>query len=183
MKTRELLAVLNETKTVKTYVALQMPTQYAEPVVEKIDWGERKKMKDRLFFKYSLMLSSILLAAIMLFALPMLVVYPPYGKALLLAAPPMFLIGISWMAGAWWAWDKARSIFAAVTVGATPIRLAICLTWAAMVLSITDVNQSVFVLSMMLYWVLFTFVEIAMVVKFTKKIKFTAQLEPNDQFS
>ena len=181
MTNRELFEVLNRTKSVKAYIKSQEPVKYPDPEIEVIDWHERKKMKNKLFLKYLSILGIALFTTMILFALPLVVAYPPYGKAFLLGVPPMFLVGLTWMAGAWWAWDKARAIFMAVTVGAMPIRIGFGLLWSVMILSLPDVNEAAYVFSMMLYWLIFTTIEISMIVEFTKKIQCTAQLESNNE--
>lgn len=179
MTTKDLLETLNNTKIVQAYIKSQEPTQYPKIEVEAVDWQKRKKMKNKLFIKYILILSSVLLVS-MVFALPLISAYPPYGNALLLGGPPMFFISASWMTGAWWAWDKARMIFLAVTFGTMPLRMLIGLSWTALITNIPEINQPTFILSMMLYWIVFTVVEVAMFMEFTQKIKCTILLEPNE---
>ena len=42
--------------------------------------------------------------------LPLLVAHPPLGKTVLLAIPPNLFITLSWMAGAWYTYDKNRQL-------------------------------------------------------------------------
>ena len=77
----------------------------------------------------------------------------------------MLLCALSWMGGAWWAWDKDRYTFLAVTLGATPARLFLGLGWAWLVFSIPEVPFFVFVLGLMWHWLIFTVPELAMILE------------------
>jgi len=123
---------------------------------------------------------ALLLGAVLLVISPLWLVYPPYGKAFLLSMPPMVLCALSWMAGAWWAWDKDRYTFMALTLGATPVRLVLGLGWAWLVLSIPEVPFFVFVLGLMWHWLIFTVPELAMVHELGQT-KPTKQAHTNDR--
>lgn len=124
---------------------------------------------DQVFRKYSLTVGWLLLGSILLIVVPLWLVYPPYGKASLLGAPPMVVGALSWMAGAWWAWDKDQRVLMAVTMGAMPGRLFIGLAWVWVVITIREVPIIPFVFSMMWYWILFAVPEFAMLVELSQK--------------
>lgn len=124
---------------------------------------------DQLFRKYSLALGWLLLGSIVLIVLPLWVVHPPYGKASLLGIPPMLIGAFSWMAGAWWAWNKDQRVLMAVTLGAMPIRLFIGLAWVWIVLTLREIPVIPFVLAMMWYWILFAVPEFAMFLEVSQK--------------
>ncbi len=124
---------------------------------------------DQVFRRYSLTVGWLLLGSMLLIVVPLWLVHPPYGKACLLGAPPMIIGALSWMAGAWWAWDKDQRVLMAVTMGAMPGRLFIGLAWVWVVLSIRKIPLVPFVFSMMWYWMLFAVPEFAMLVELSQK--------------
>jgi hypothetical protein len=109
----------------------------------------------------------MLVGVIVLFVVPLWLVYPPYGKACLLALPPMVLCALSWMAGAWWGSSKNQVTLMAVTLGAIPIRVLLVLVWAWLVFSIPGMVKLVFVLALMGHWMVFSIPEVAMMIELT----------------
>ena len=91
------------------------------------------------------------------------------NDAFLLSLPPMLLVAVSWMAGAWWAWDKGRNTFMVATMGAVPLRMFFVLGWAWLVISIPGLPGKVFLPALMLHWVAFTIPEIAMLLEFNRE--------------
>lgn len=181
MNTRELLEVLDRTKTAKRLQEVRhAPIVYPEQVWPEINWVERGMAKNRVFKKYLLLLFGTLGLLLLVFVAPLWAVYPPYGKGFLMALPPMILMASSWMAGAWWAWDKSRAIFAAVTVGGMPIRLGICLMWCFLVFQTPGLHEGMMIWAMMGSWVAFTALEIGMIQEMSKKAPATPHLEPDD---
>jgi hypothetical protein len=165
MDNRELLRTLSGCKFYQEYLEAQQPVEPLSRKPEKVlappKWGGKRR-KRRLYRKYCLLLGALLLGLVALVILPLWLVYPPYGEAFLLSVPPMLLCALSWMSGAWWAWDKDRYVFLAVTLGATPARLFLALGWAWLVLTIPGVPCFVFALGLMWHWLVFTAAEVAM---------------------
>jgi len=124
---------------------------------------------DQVCRKYSMMIGWLLLGTILLIVVPLWLVNPSYGKACLLGAPPMVVGALSWMAGAWWAWDKDQRVLMAVTVGTVPARLFLGLAWVWVVMTLREVPLIPFVFSMMWYWMLFTVPEFVMLVELSQK--------------
>lgn len=123
---------------------------------------------NRVFTRYCVVLGSLFLGDVLLLVAPLWLVYPPYGRACLLGLPPMILCALSWMAGAWWAWDRNQHILMAVTMGASPVRMLLILVWAWLVLTIPEVSVLVFMFGLVLHWTVFTIPEFAMLLEMTK---------------
>lgn len=124
---------------------------------------------DQLFRKYSMMIGWLLFGTILLIVVPLWLVSPSYGKACLLGAPPMVVGALSWMAGAWWAWDKDQRVLMAATVGTMPARLFLGLAWVWVVTTLREVPLIPFVFSMMWYWMVFAVPEFVMLVELSQK--------------
>ncbi len=180
MTTRELLEVLNNTKTAKAYErACNPPSPPPPPPLPPIDWEERKMEKNKIMFKYLKILSACFFGIMLFLISPVFIAYHNVGRSLMMGLPPMMFIGLSWMGGAWYAWDKDQYIFMGLTLGAMPIRIGIGLLWAAIVIKLPNIDQIAFALGMMLFWVAFTIPEIAMLIEFSKKLpRHGEQLEP-----
>jgi hypothetical protein len=133
-------------------------------------WTHKKRLgvKKRIFRKYCIVLAVLVAGSVLLLITPLWLAHPPYGKAFLLSLPPMLVTAVTWMTGAWWAWDRGKNTFMAATMGGIPLRMALVLGWAWFVLSIPDVSVKVFLPALMLHWVAFTAPEIAMLVEFTR---------------
>jgi len=165
MNNRDLLHTLSGCKFYQEYLESQKPAERLPAKPKKAappDRPLRRRRSRRVYRKYCLLIAALLAGAVLLVIAPLWLVHPPYGKAFLLSMPPMILCAFSWMAGAWWAWDRDRYTFMAVTLGATPARLFLALGWAWLVLSIPDVPFFVFVLGLMWHWLIFTVPELAM---------------------
>jgi hypothetical protein len=148
------------------------------PEPEDVDWEERRRWKRQIFKKYCLLLTGLVAGSALLIIAPLWLAHPPYGKAFLLSLPPVVLIALSWMAGAWWAWDKSKNVFMVATMGGIPLRLLLVLAWAWLVLSIPGVPVKVFLPALMLHWALVTVPEIAMLVEFSRKTGNNSEAEP-----
>jgi hypothetical protein len=180
MTTKELLEILDRTKSMDRYREAKNPPP--KPITAKpiINWKVRKALKNSIFKKY-LIIIACLLGIIVLFVItPLWAVYPPYGKAVLLTIPPILFICITWMLGCWWAYDKDRQLFFAINMGGIGIRLSFGLMWTIFVFKIPDIDHEMFVFALMAMWVLFTIPEIGMVNEFSNKLEATAELEPTD---
>jgi len=110
-----------------------------------------------------------LAASTLLLVLPLWLVHPPYGKACLLSLPPMLLCALSWTAAARWAWDRDIRLLMAVTMGAMPVRMALLLSWAWLVLTIPGVAKVAFVVGMMWHWAIFSVPEFAMLIQLSRQ--------------
>lgn len=177
MTTRELLEVLGRIKTAQAYAKTSEPIAYPIVVPEIVDWSTRMKEKNKLFIKHLGIIGISFSFSVLFGVLPFWLVDPSYGKSVMMGLPPMFLMAFSWMLGAWWAFDKDRLLFMGVTMGVTPLRLFFCAVWAAVVCRMPGIHLELFIFSMMIYWVLFTVSEIAMLIEFTKKLPCTSRLE------
>jgi len=179
MTTKDLLETLSNCKCNQRYLAAKRfgePLPKPKPII--IDWKERKVTKDKIFKKYIRIAWIIFLFSLVLIVFPLFAVHLSYGKAILASMPPMFLMALSWMVAAWWAWDKDRLIFMALTLGAMPLRMGLGLAWCWFIIMVPSVDIALFVFSAMAYWVMFTSVEIAMVCELSNKLVSTSQLEP-----
>ncbi len=121
--------------------------------------------RNRLFLRYCAVLGAMLVGEVVLLVVPLWLVHPPYGKACLLALPPMVLCALSWMAGAWWGSSKNQLTLMAVTLGAIPVRVFLVLVWVWLVFSIPGMVKLVFVLALMGHWMVFAVPEVAMLIE------------------
>jgi hypothetical protein len=110
--------------------------------------------------------------------LPVYAAFPESGRSMLLGLPPMFFIALTWMAGAWYAWDKEFPVFMALTLGAMPIRFGICILWSIFAFQM-PIDQLAYFVGMMIFWVAFTAVEFTMLIDLSNKLpKNGGQIEP-----
>ncbi len=169
MKNGDLLQTLSGCKFYQSYVEAQKcaePTKTEQPPAAPIAAPKRSRI-DRVFKNCCCVLGGMVLFSVLFLIAPLWFCWPPYGKACLLSLPPMILCTLSWMAGAWWAWDKDQRVLMAITLGATPVRILVVLGWAWIVLTIPEVPVVTFVLCLMWHWVLFVIPEVAMLVEFS----------------
>lgn len=174
MDNRELLRTLSGCRFYRQYLEAQRadkspphePATRASPPLR-----FKRRLARRVYRKYLALVGILLAAGVVLIITPLWLVHPPYGKAFLLSLPPMLICALSWMAGVWWAWDKDRFVFLAVTIGITPARLFLGLAWAWLVLSIPDVSGIAFVLGLMWHWLVFTIPEFAMAYELSQQPK------------
>jgi hypothetical protein len=172
MNTREYLKTIEEFSKPKPRSNKAQP--FGAPEIK--DWAGRKIIKNSIFIKYSKILGCVALASLILIALPLFAVYPPYGKVFLLSVPPTIIIAFSWMLGCWWAWDKDNGLFYAVTVGAMPARGVIYFGWVWLADTIPGLNVIVMAVAMMFHWILFVIPEIIMFVEFSNKFPRSANI-------
>lgn len=92
--------------------------------------------------------------------------------------PPNLFISLSWMAGAWYTFDKSRRVGMILTVGMTPVRFAFFAAWIWMVRYVPGMELKELLVAMMMFWGLFTVPEIGMLVGFTKKLQVTSLPDP-----
>ncbi len=133
-----------------------------------LDPEAKRRVANRLFRKYCLVAGGLVLGALVLVVAPLWIVHPPTGQRMLLSIPCTLLCALSWMAGAWWSWDKERWVFMAVTMGAMPIRLFAMLGWVMLVVSVCDVPLLVFVPFLMWHWLVFSVPEFAMLMELSQ---------------
>jgi len=126
-------------------------------------------VRARIFRKYCFLLLGLVVGSLVLLVLPLWILRPPYGKAFLLSLPPMLVTALSWMGGAWWAWGKGGDLLLVATLGAIPLRVAVVLLWAGLVLSVPGTPVAVFLVALMLHWILFTVAELAMVAELSRQ--------------
>lgn len=180
MTTRELLEVLNNTKTAKALELARNPPPPPAPLPPpEINWIERTMEKNTLMKKHIKNLLLMFGFVAICFVLPVYVAFPEIGRSMLLGIPPMIFIALTWMAGAWYAWDKEFPIFMAMTLGAMPLRIGIGMVWSIFVFRIPALDIFAYFVGMMVFWVAFTFVEVYMLNDFSNKLPKTgAQVEP-----
>lgn len=176
MDTRELLRTLSSCKFHQKYVNPEKP-KIERKTYPSVNWKERKEMKNKVFVKHLKIFFGLVIFYHLFVSVPFLLAYTPYAMIAALAMPPMALITLSWMAAAWWAWDKDRFIFFAVTLGAVPLRLGLALLYAVICLSIPNINPQLFAIALMINWILFTIAEFAMVLDFGKKFPPVNEIE------
>ncbi len=146
-----------------------------------VDWKKRKARKNKLFLRWLGVLGLTVGFSFFCVALPLLVAHPPLGKTVLLAMPPILFMALSWMAGAWYTYDKNRQLGMLLTVGMMPVRLAFFGAWIWLVGYVPGLNMGALVVTMMVFWGLFTVPEIAMLASFTNNLPRTAELEPEEE--
>ncbi len=171
MTTKELLETLNNTKTARAFELARNPPPPPPPApLPEINWTERKMEKNKLMLKHVKNLFIVFAFVGIVLVLPVLVAFPAIGRSMLMGLPPMFFIAFTWMAGAWYAWDKAFAVFMALTLGAMPVRLCIGCVWSVFVLKIPEIDQGAYFAGMMIFWVAFTIAEFTMLIDFSNKL-------------
>lgn len=171
MTTRELLETLNNTKTARAFeLARNPPPPPPPPPLPEINWMERKMEKNKLMLKH---LKNLMVCFGFLFVclvLPVFVAFPDIGRSMLMGLPPMLFIAVSWMVGAWYAWDKDFYVFIALTLGVMPIRFVVGLFWSVFVIRIPQVDVLAYFIGMMIFWIAFTIPEFTMLIDFGNKL-------------
>lgn len=152
----------------------------SEIISQEVNWIERQNIKDSIL-KFHLKIQAAITTLVLVFVVvPFWFSSDVLGKSLFLPIMPVLAMTLSWMVAAWYFYDKGRMLFFALTFGAIPIRLGICLLWVLMTLVlIPDLMEGVYVFGLMVYWILFTACEISMALQFSKKLGSVGRLEPN----
>lgn len=181
MTNRELLLTLNSCKTVqKLQVERSFVPIYQQPRFFVKDWAKRQVEKNTVFTKYLKILTFCFLGTLLFLILPTALAYPSFGKSLLMGLPPILFMSLSWLLGTWYSWDKERYIFLALTVGAMPLRCGLGLIWVAGISYLPEMNLGALIFGMMVFWMLFTTIEIGMITEFGKKFpRNMNELEPS----
>lgn len=177
MSIRELMRTLEKGRQEKLARA-----RAAKPSSEKppIDWKRRRRTRNRIFFRWFGLLAAMVGFSVVFVILPLWLVHPPLGETVLLAMPPTLFIAASWMLGAWYTYDKSRELALTLTVGMMPVRFAFFAAWVWLVHTIPGVDFRALIVAMMVFWVLFSIPEFAMLAGFTKHLQRTAEREPDD---
>lgn len=171
MTTRELLETLNNTQMMKRMeLARNPPPPPPEPPLPEINWTERKMEKNTLMLKHLKNLTYCFAGLFVFLVLPVFFAYPAYGRSMCMGLPPMLFIAFTWMAGAWYAWDKEMHVFMALTLGAMPIRLGVGCVWSIFVMQIPEINMAAYFAGMMIFWIAFTIPEFGMLIDFSNKL-------------
>ena len=162
---------LNGTASVQRYLKSrdELPS-YPEPDHSWIvpDTPERDELKSSIFRKHSFMFIGLIVLGY-LSLLPMqsdLAIC----LGLKLGLDIVALMSLSYLLTVRWAWDS-RIWFPALTMGGVPARLGIGLALASIVLSSPEVHHQFFVYGMMVWWAVFTAVEISLVLEYCRKVK------------
>jgi len=121
--------------------------------------------RNRIFKKYAVILSAMVLGSLIVVVAPMWLAYEPFGRACLLSLPPMLVCAASWMAGAWWGSDRHPHVLLAVTLGLIPVRVLMVLGWAWLALAIPGMPVEAFFLALMFHWILFACAEVGMMIE------------------
>jgi hypothetical protein len=171
MTTKELLEVLSRTKSAQMLEAIRNPPPPPEPPPPPvINWEERRMKKNKLLKKYTIIFTCCFATCLIFIALPINLADSSYGKGVILGLPPILFMTLSWVLGAWWAWDKETYIFLALTMGGIPFRLGFGVLWVWFVAPMPGLNMTALVMSMMAYWIMFTVIEISMIVDFGNRL-------------
>ena len=180
MTTKELLETLNNTKTARALeLARNPPPPPPPPPLPKINWIERNMEKNKLMWKHLKNLVICFGCLFIFLVLPVLIAFPDVGRSMLMGLPPMLFIAFSWMAGAWYAWDKETWTFMGLTLGAIPIRMAAGLCWSVFVVRLPGINEAAYFTGMMIFWIAFTIPEFGMLIDFGNKLpRHGEQIEP-----
>lgn len=167
-------------ETFQSCKMLERPKTQARESVHKdpIDWWRRQIVKNILLKKYLISTAIITISCLVLVVLPFSIAYIPFGKALLLAMPPMLIISLSWSLATWWAFDKGHRLLYSVTVGAAPLRIAFGLGWVLVCAEIPGINIIVLVLGMMIFWSMLMVPEVMLFFRFSQNLEPTAEIEP-----
>ena len=175
MKRNDLLQTLAGCKFYHDYLQTQEePPATPEPPRQSPPRPKRSRI-NRTFRKHCRFMAVLLLLEAVLIVSPLWLGWPPYGKAALLSLPPVALCALSWLAGAWWAWDRDQRVLMAVTMGAMPVRMAIILGWTCLALTIPTISILAFVICLMGHWILFAAPEISMMLELSR----SGQAEPH----
>ncbi len=143
-----------------------------------IDWAERVMQKWHIFVRFARILGCMVLASLLLLILPLWIVDASLGKAFLISIPPMLFVSLTWMVPAWKFYDS-RHMMLAVTVGATPLRIAVVVLFSWMLYEYaTGINFVAFYIGMMMHWILFAIPEITMMHQLSGKLQRTVEEEP-----
>jgi hypothetical protein len=181
MSRSELLRALEKARQGKLARLKEKPARQPPASRPPVNWKDRSMRKNRLFLRWLGVLGVMVGFSLFCVVLPLLVAYPPLGKTVLLAIPPNLFVALSWMAGAWYTYDKNRQLGMILTVGMMPVRLAFFFIWFWLVSYVPGLNMKVLVVTMMIFWGLFTMPEIAMLASFTSNLQKTSELEPEDE--
>jgi hypothetical protein len=145
-----------------------------------VNWKERRARKNRLLLKWLGVLGITVAFSLVCVVLPLLVAHAPLGKTILLAMPPILFMTLSWMVGAWYSYDKNRQLGMLLTVGMTPVRLAFFGAWIWLAHYVPGLDMKVLLITMMIFWGVFTVPEIAVLVSFTNHLQRTSELDPEE---
>ena len=161
---------------------LNKPKPQPKEIVHKnpIDWWRRQIVKNIFLKKYLILTAIITISCLVLVVLPFSIAYVPFGKALILAMPPVLIISLSWSLATWWAIDKGHRLLYSVTVGAAPLRIAFGLGWVLLCAEIPGITITVLVLGMMIYWSMLMVPEIMLFFRFSQGLEPTAEIEPKN---
>lgn len=129
------------------------------------DAETKRRTSNRVFRKYCGVLFALFVGVVLLLHVPLWLLHPPSAWACLLSLPPMLVCVVSWMAGAWWGWNRSPPALMTATLGLVPLRILVVLGWTGMALAVPGIPILVFVLAMMGHWLLFTVPELAMFVE------------------
>jgi len=124
--------------------------------------------KNQLLRQYSFLSLGILLFSLIVFGLPLGLLDSKYAIGFALGIPPQIFVSLSWALGAWYGWEKGWSTLRLLTIGMSPLRLAVELGWFYMIFNIFEEGVGIAVGSAMIHYVLFS---IPMVVMITNLMK------------
>lgn len=93
---------------------------------------------------------------------PLWIVHPPFGKAFLLSIAPNVFLAATWMAGAWWAYEKGFNTFVAATMGMMPIRGMVYLPWVYALTQLPGIPRTPLMVGMAVHFAICLIPEIAM---------------------
>lgn len=180
MTNKELLEVLSNTKTARALELARNPLPPPPPPpLPEVNWIERKMEKNTIMLRYLKILIYCFLGLMLFVIMPVLSAFPYVGRSMMMGLPPILFIAATWMAGAWYAWDKEFPIFMALTLGAMPIRIAAGCLWSVFAMGLPGIDVTAYFAGMMIFWIAFTIPEFGMLIDFSNKLpRNGGQVEP-----
>jgi len=118
--------------------------------------------KDKLFKKYMLLLLGAVLVSLVFIIAPLWMVHPPLGRAFLLSIPPNVFLAATWMAGAWWAYEKGFGTFMISTMGMMPVRFMVYIPWVYALSKIPSIPRTPLMVGIAIHFAICLIPEITM---------------------
>ena len=112
---------------------------------------------------YFKILAALFAFSLLCIALPIMLVMPDIGMALILSLPPMIVIVLSWMVPAQYI-KMSNPMIIALTVGMIPMRVLIVCAYAYWC-STMGINLMALVIGMMWHWAIFSIPELMLLYK------------------
>ena len=178
MTTKELLDTLASTKTAMKLEQLRSdPPEYKPAVIKEINWIARQFVKDDILNK-AFDLAFVLFYIGLLIDISFVFIDQQFSASDAAARIIISCLSASKMCLAYKTWDKNKLLFLAATFGTIPIRIGIGLAAVAFLMKLPSIRLDYLIFSMIVYWVIFTIIEIRMFMEFSNKLERTSLTEP-----